>query len=78
MAMGETSILIAHPDRKTQRIVQRILGVTGHRIDIADTLDQGLELLQHHVPLLVVVDGAWRCSPARRWTPCRRSSAPAR
>src|SRR4051812_49425065 len=28
-------ILIVHPDRKTQRIVQRILGVTGHRIEVA-------------------------------------------
>ncbi len=61
--MRDSSILIVHPDRKTQRIVQRILGVTGHRIDIADTLDQGIRLMQHHVPLLVVVDGTAAMSP---------------
>ncbi len=53
-----SSILIIHPDRKTQRTVQRILGVTGYRIDIADDLDQGIRLLAHLHPVLVVVDGA--------------------
>lgn len=52
------SILIVHPDRKTQRIVQRILGVTGYRVDIADDLDQGIRLMTHLQPVLVVVDGA--------------------
>jgi DNA-binding response OmpR family regulator len=60
--MGESlrvpSILIVHPDRKTQRIVQRILGTTGYRIDIADDLDQGLRLMNNLQPVLVVVDGA--------------------
>jgi CheY-like chemotaxis protein len=60
--MGRTlrvpSILIVHPDRKTQRIVQRILGTTGYRIDIADDLDQGLRLMNNLQPVLVVVDGA--------------------
>ena len=37
--MGVPSILIVHPDRKTQRVVQRILGVTGYRVDIADDLE---------------------------------------
>jgi len=62
-ALSESSILIVHPDRKTQRIVQRILGATGHRIDVADELDQGIRLLQHHPPLLVVVDGSAASSP---------------
>jgi CheY-like chemotaxis protein len=53
-----SSILIIHPDRKTQRTVQRILGVTGHRVDIADDLEQGIRLLAHLHPVLVVVDGA--------------------
>ena len=52
------SILIIHPDRKTQRIVQRILGVTGYRVDIADDLDQGIRLMTNLHPLLVVVDGS--------------------
>ncbi len=54
--MADASILIVHPDRKTQRAVQRILGVTGHRVDIADDLDQGIRLMQHNPPVLVVVD----------------------
>ncbi len=47
-----------HPDRKTQRIVQRILGVTRYSIDIADDLDQGLRLLANLDPILVVVDAS--------------------
>lgn len=61
--MREQSILIVHPDRKTQRIVQRILGVTGYRVDIADDLEQGIRLMQHQAPLLVVVDGSAAVSP---------------
>jgi len=57
LAFGE-SILIVHPDRKTQRTVQRILGITGYRIDIADDLEQALRLLVHAQPVLIVVDGA--------------------
>ena len=61
--MHEQSILIVTPDRKTQRLVQRILGVTGYHVDIADALEQGIRLLQHRVPLLVVVDGNAATSP---------------
>ncbi len=57
------SILIVHPDRKTQRIVQRILGVTGYRVDIADDLEQGIRLMAHLQPVLVVVDGSAMLSP---------------
>jgi CheY-like chemotaxis protein len=57
-ALRVPSILIVHPDRKTQRIVQRILGTTGYRVDIADDLDQGLRLMNNLQPVLVVVDGA--------------------
>jgi DNA-binding response OmpR family regulator len=57
------SILIVHPDRKTQRTVQRILGVTGHQVDIADDLDLGIKLMQHHAPILVIVDSAAALSP---------------
>ncbi|HWU86087.1 MAG TPA: hypothetical protein VN253_02385 [Kofleriaceae bacterium] len=56
--MGEPSILIIHPDRKTQRTVQRILGSTGYRIDIADLAEQGIRLIEHLSPVLVVVDGS--------------------
>lgn len=61
--LREPSILIVHPDRKTQRLVQRILGVTGYRVDVADELEQGIRLLQHETPLLVVVDGTAAVSP---------------
>ncbi|HEY5926628.1 MAG TPA: hypothetical protein VIV11_33305 [Kofleriaceae bacterium] len=61
--MREKSILIVHPDRKTQRVVQRILGVTGYRVDIADDLGQGIRLMQHQAPLLVVIDGSAATSP---------------
>lgn len=61
--MRESSILIVHPDRKTQRTVQRILGVTGYRVDIGDDLEQGIRLMQHQAPLLVVVDGSAASSP---------------
>jgi len=52
------SILIVHPDHKTQRTVQRVLGATGYRIDVADDLAQGVRLLAHLEPILVVVDGS--------------------
>jgi CheY-like chemotaxis protein len=61
--LREQFILIVHPDRKTQRIVQRILGVTGYRVDIADNLEQGIALIEQHPPLLVVVDGSAAGSP---------------
>lgn len=61
--MHEKSILIVTPDRKTQRTVQRILGVTGYPIDVADALEQGMRLMEHRAPLLVVVDGTAAVSP---------------
>jgi DNA-binding NtrC family response regulator len=57
------SILVVHPDRKTQRIVQRILGVTRYSIHIADDLEQGLRLLQNLTPILVVIDASATASP---------------
>jgi CheY-like chemotaxis protein len=57
------SILVVHPDRKTQRILQRILGVTRYSIDIADDLEQGLRLLSNLKPILVVVDASAVASP---------------
>jgi CheY-like chemotaxis protein len=62
-SVRESSILIVHPDRKTQRVVHRILGVTGYRVEIADTLEQGARLLQHIAPRLVVVDGSAAVDP---------------
>ncbi len=61
--MGDATILIVHPDRKTQRTVQRILGVTGHRIDTVDDVEQGMRVVQHHAPILVVVDSSAALSP---------------
>ncbi|HTR52701.1 MAG TPA: hypothetical protein VMJ10_18430 [Kofleriaceae bacterium] len=62
--MRDSSILIVHPDRKTQRTVQRILGATGRRIDVADELEQAARILPHVAPLLVVIDAALATTPA--------------
>ena len=62
-AKPELSILVAHPDRKTQRTVQRILGAGGHRIDVADAPEQALRLLPHLSPVLVIIDGALAGAP---------------
>jgi CheY-like chemotaxis protein len=59
-----TSILIVHPDRKTQRLVHRILGVTGYRVEIADTLAQASSTLDSLRPRLVVTDAALSLDPA--------------
>jgi len=61
-----SSILIVHPDRKTQRTVQRILGTTGYAVDVADDLEQALRLLEHIRPVLVVFDGALPASSVTR------------
>jgi len=61
--MRSSSILIVHSDRKTQRTVQRILGVTGYPVDIADDLEQGIRLVAHLAPILVVLDGNCVTSP---------------
>jgi CheY-like chemotaxis protein len=62
--LGAASILIVHPDRKIQRTVQRILGGTGHGIDVADDVGQAARLLTHLAPILVVVDGSAMASPS--------------
>lgn len=38
--------------------MQRVLGSTGYRVDVADDLEQGVRLLGHLQPVLVVVDGS--------------------
>ena len=56
--LSTPSVLIVHPDRKTQRTAQRILGGTGYRIDVADDLGQAVQLIADRAPILVVVDGS--------------------
>ncbi|MGE0870688.1 MAG: hypothetical protein AB7P03_19135 [Kofleriaceae bacterium] len=56
--MRAPSILIVHPDRKTQRTVQRILGVMGYRIDVVDDVDAARRSIAELSPVLVVFDGA--------------------
>jgi CheY-like chemotaxis protein len=51
------SILVVHPDRKTQRTVQRILGGSGHVVEVAGDLERAGILIAQLSPLLVVVDG---------------------
>lgn len=55
--MREPSILIVHPDRKTQRVVQRVLGAGGYRIEVADDVAQAERMIGHMSPVLIVVDG---------------------
>ncbi|HSR96001.1 MAG TPA: hypothetical protein VLM79_02970 [Kofleriaceae bacterium] len=50
------SILVVHPDRKTQRTVQRILGGSGHVVEVAPDLERASFLIAQLAPLLVVVD----------------------
>ena len=63
MSPGQ-SILVVHPDKKTQRVCQRILGVTGFPVDVADDLAGGLARIEVRKPILIVVDGASVLSPA--------------
>jgi CheY-like chemotaxis protein len=67
------SILIVHPDRKTQRTVQRILGGTGYHIDIADDVAQATRLLAHLSPILVVIDGGLLAHGARELVEAART-----
>lgn len=55
--MKEPSIIIVHPDRKTQRVVQRVLGAGGYRIEMADDISQAERMIGHMSPVLLVVDG---------------------
>jgi hypothetical protein len=52
------SILVLIPDRKTQRVVQRILGATLHRVEVAESIEQAERMIAHRTPTLLVVDGA--------------------
>jgi anti-sigma regulatory factor (Ser/Thr protein kinase) len=52
------SILVLIPDRKTQRVVQRILGATLHHVEVAEGVDQAERFLAHRTPALLIVDGA--------------------
>ncbi|HEX4451231.1 MAG TPA: hypothetical protein VH143_10195 [Kofleriaceae bacterium] len=62
--MATTPILIVHPDRKTQRLVHRILGVTGYRVELADNFAQATGLLDSLRPRLVITDAAMSLDPA--------------
>jgi hypothetical protein len=57
------SILIVHPDRRAQRIVQRVLGGIGYRVEAADSFARGGELLATLGPRLLVVDGSAVSAP---------------
>jgi hypothetical protein len=54
-APGGARILVLHPDRKSQRIIHRILGGTFSTIDVAETVEQARLLLRNE-PRLAVVD----------------------
>jgi hypothetical protein len=50
------SILVVHPDRKTQRMLHRVLGATLRPLDVVDNLAQAVKLLDQRTPDLVVLD----------------------
>jgi CheY-like chemotaxis protein len=52
------SILLVHPDRRAQRIVQRVLAGVGYRVEVAEDFAHGLARLAELQPRLVVVDGS--------------------
>jgi hypothetical protein len=57
------SIVIVHAERKSQRVVQRILDRTGVRLDVADDLARAERLIAERAPALVVLDGSAVSSP---------------
>lgn len=63
MAELDGSILIVHPDRKTQRILQRILGSVGRRVVVADGLDAAALALRDGTPAILVFGTEPRCEP---------------
>ena len=62
--MTTPSIVIVHPDRRIQRIIQRVLGGTGYAIDVTDDLAHATRLVADLAPVLVVLDGSAITSPA--------------
>jgi anti-sigma regulatory factor (Ser/Thr protein kinase)/CheY-like chemotaxis protein len=52
------SILIAHAEHKTRRIVERVLTGLGVALDVVDDLEQAARRLADHPPALIVLDGA--------------------
>ena len=55
--MTAPAILIVHSDRKTQRILERILGATGLPIAVVDDAFAATDKLREHAPRLLVLDG---------------------
>ena len=55
--MTAPAILIVHSDRKTQRVLERILGATGLPIAVADDATTAAQRLHEHAPRLLVLDG---------------------
>ncbi|MBP6628912.1 MAG: hypothetical protein KBG28_07395 [Kofleriaceae bacterium] len=66
MSAVAASILVVHRDRKTQRVVQRILGATGLRLDVTDDHEQAMRLVAQTTPRLLVLDGADLLQPHGR------------
>lgn len=56
--MTAAPILIVHPNRKTQRTMQRVLGSTGYAVEVVDDLAQARAQLDAITPVLVIVDGS--------------------
>lgn len=49
-------ILVAHPDRKSQRLIRRVLGGTMHEIVCVDDFSQASAVLATRSPAIVIID----------------------
>jgi DNA-binding response OmpR family regulator len=72
-----SSILIVHAEKKTQRVLARVLGATGFPVDVADDLGAAAAIVAERGPALVVVDAAAGLSSAAEafFTECKARGA---
>jgi hypothetical protein len=63
-------LLVAHPDRKAQRALQRLVGATQCPVEVVDSIDALVKAVDEHT--IVVVDTSFAIArPALRETPAR-------
>ena len=60
MAELDGSILVVHPDRKAQRLIQRVLGSCGREVLVTDGCEAADEILRDGSPALLVMASVLR------------------
>jgi hypothetical protein len=63
MAELDGSILVVHPDRKSQRLIQRVLGSCGREVVVTDGCPAAALVLRDGTPALLVIASSLRLSP---------------